>query len=451
MNKKVWLLCLIAVCVALSGCATAPNSPEKTVSTVSKQGESKKEEPKPVTLKMLTQVSLSDLYLNLFFIEPLKKKYPYITLERIQNGPDSNIQTLITSGDIPDIILAGYQGVGDLKPLNILQDMNDYVKKYNFDVNRYDPQPIDTIKRFSDKGELYGLPYAFNFAVNYYNKDIFDKFGVPYPKDGMTWDETIELSRQLTREDGGTHYHGLVPGVNPERINAAVGYTYVDPKTFKATLNNDNWKKILNVFNTVYHIPGYSDGNPGNTAFSQAKKAFLNDQTLAMFTEWSDVLTDITAMQDKGQSFNWDMVTFPNFKERLGYSRHSGAHMMFLTNASKHKEDAFLVISYMGSDEVQNIVNRMGRLPALKKTDEMKKSFGADNKALAGKNVNAVFGTKLSDLPATTDYDKLVWSVINNPSLMQDVVEKGLDINTVLRDAEEKANALIAPQLEGAK
>jgi hypothetical protein len=81
----------------------------------------------------------------------------------------------------------------------------------------------------------------------------------------------------------------------------------------------------------------------------------------------------------------------------------------------------------------------------------MKKSFGADNKALAGKNVNAIFATKLSDLPATTDYDKLVWSVINNAALMQDVVEKDKDINTVLREAEEKANALIAPQLEGAK
>ena len=46
----------------------------------------------------------------------------------------------------------------------------------------------------------------------YFNKDLFDKAGVPYPSADMTWDEYEELAKKMTSGEGsakvyGTHNH----------------------------------------------------------------------------------------------------------------------------------------------------------------------------------------------------------------------------------------------------
>jgi multiple sugar transport system substrate-binding protein len=200
------------------------------------------------------------------------------------------------------------------------------------------------------------------------------------------------------------------------------------------------------LFKSIYTIPGYASDTNGKDAFAKGKDGFLKDKTLAMYTEWSDVMRDIGTMYDKGEKFNWDMVTLPNFKEYLGKGRNSGAHTLFVSSISKYKEEAFLAIAQIGSDEVQEIVTRSGKLSALKKSEKLRNSFGADEAYLKGKHVDAIFGVSVSELPSVTDYDPQVRKVINSPELMQNIVEKGIDLNTALREAEESANKLIEQQ-----
>ncbi|NOU90117.1 extracellular solute-binding protein [Paenibacillus sp. LMG 31460] len=45
--------------------------------------------------------------------------------------------------------------------------------------------------------------------VLYYNKDIFDKFGISYPRNGMTWDEVYDLAKKLNRTEDGISYRGF--------------------------------------------------------------------------------------------------------------------------------------------------------------------------------------------------------------------------------------------------
>jgi multiple sugar transport system substrate-binding protein len=416
-----------------------------------KQDQPKQQAKEPVTLRVFPQTTMTDAQFEAFFAGPVKKKYPYITMQLLAKSKDSTPELLMAAGDFPDIVLAGYQYAGTLKQLGALQNLNDYVKKYNVDVNRYEQEPIRTIERIAGGGALPGLPYALNFAVNYYNKDIFDKFGVPYPKDGMTWEQTVELSRQLTRQDGGVSYRGLVPGLNPERVSSAIGVPFIDPKTNKATLNTEGWRQVFNLFATIYNIAGYAEGTNGKEAFSKARDGFMKDKTLAMFTEWSDIMDAIGLMVGKGETFNWDMVTLPNFKEHLGQGRNSGAQTLFVSSTSKHKEEAFLAISHIVDDEVQEIVNRSGKLTAFKKSDKMKASFGTNLAYLKGKNINAIFGVSVAELPPATDYDPQVRSVLNSTDLMQTIVERRKDVNTALREAEEQANKLIEERMQAKK
>ncbi|CAH8248157.1 extracellular solute-binding protein [Paenibacillus melissococcoides] len=58
-------------------------------------------------------------------------------------------------------------------------------------------------------GLLYGMPIEGTQRALYYNKAILDKFGVDYPRDGMTWDEILDLAKQVTAERDGVKYKGL--------------------------------------------------------------------------------------------------------------------------------------------------------------------------------------------------------------------------------------------------
>ncbi|MBN1778371.1 MAG: extracellular solute-binding protein [Clostridiales bacterium] len=65
--------------------------------------------------------------------------------------------------------------------------------------------------RASD-GLLYALPFRSDFWVMFYNKDIFNAAGVPYPTNDWTWAEYVEIAEQLTQGEGidkvyGTYHH----------------------------------------------------------------------------------------------------------------------------------------------------------------------------------------------------------------------------------------------------
>ncbi|GAA3402129.1 ABC transporter substrate-binding protein [Paenibacillus hodogayensis] len=122
---------------------------------------------------------------------------------------------------------------------NIQYDITDLVKQHNVDLNRIEPVLLDEVKRTSG-GKLYMLPVQNNIQVLFYNKDIFDRFGVGYPRDGMTWDEMLDLSKKLTRKDSGKLYFGFSSqgAVQAIKMNP-MSLVKVDPASGKLQINRD--------------------------------------------------------------------------------------------------------------------------------------------------------------------------------------------------------------------
>ncbi|MCD6284711.1 MAG: sugar ABC transporter substrate-binding protein [Anaerolineae bacterium] len=55
------------------------------------------------------------------------------------------------------------------------------------------------------QGQTYAIPYMVDVAVMVYNKDLFDKYVVPYPELEWTQDEFLERAKRLTHEDAGEY------------------------------------------------------------------------------------------------------------------------------------------------------------------------------------------------------------------------------------------------------
>lgn len=416
----------VAVIAVLAACSSSAD-PKTTVK--------KEEEPAPVTMKIGVKKGgyLTDEEFKRFIADPVRKKYPYITAERIDYD-DKLIPEMLASNSVPDIIITNnVNGIPAISESKLLKSLTEGLKIHGIDLARFEPQSLEAMKAAAQRDDLVAIPYTRSFSALYYNKDIFDKFAVPYPKDGMTWQEATDLAKRLTRMEEGKQYRGLEPNV-PERMAMQLSLPFVDTKTNRAIINNDLWKKVLVQAADIYKIPG----NEKYAWKTAGINAFTKDRTLAM-------LADVNIMTTAGlgalTDLNWDLAAYPVFPEALGKGMGPDLHIMVPTSTSKYPDEAFRVISAVISDEVQLDMAKQGR-SSIMKDEKYKTVFGQDLPFLKGKNVAAAYKTVTADPYQPSLHDTAAMSVIQ--AELRNMFQKGKDVNSALRDAEEKINSDIA-------
>lgn len=364
----------------------------------------------------------------------VKEKFPHITLKTIKHGKGTTIEDTLNAGITPDLISYSLGGLWKVKELQLASDLTPFLQKYKFDLNRLASGVIETVKSYSDKGEFLVMPFELNNNVLFYNKNIFNKFGVPFPYDGMTWEQVNELAKKVTRTDNGVQYKGFqYNGLNLVYKNQ-MGLTFVDPKTMKATVNNDRWKKWMETMSSFYRISG-------NEVSGDEKENFLKNQTLAMRTG-PNFLTELPAAVEKG--LDWDVVALPKFAGMESAGSQMNAPYYTIPPTSNNKDQAFQVIAYLLSDEVQTVMAKQGRIPIVK-SEHVIQAFGSGLEVLKGKNLSAFFKDNIAQSIPPTKFDGFAKEGLTNVALAQ--VNTGTkDINTALREAEEQINLKIAEQ-----
>lgn len=434
-GKRIVQATAVTVLALLVGCG-GKDSEGGAINTAEKK------ENTPVEFTFMPHSSISDAQLESFIVEPLKKKYPHITLKIVRQGK-TTWEDLLMSGDFPDMWTSPFKETEKFARLGIAENVNSYVAAQKVDINKFEPEAIKTIKGYASNGELFALPYMMNYGVLFYNKDIFDKFGVPYPKDGSTWDDVIELGKRVSRTESGVTYIGLDPST-PSAINVSVGNPVAVGT--KAQINTDNWKKLFQMVSRVYEQPGFIEKKMYN--YGVGSGAFVNERNVAIIADWSDVLSRLSDMRAKGNPMNWDMATHPNFADNMGKGRDVGAHAYYMYNKSKKKDAVFQAIQYLVDEEAQRIANRQGKLTILTKTDVFKREYGQDVPELQGKNKEAIF--KMTPTATVThEYYSIVGGTLNKAT--EAIALKQKDLNTALKEAEEEANKLIAEQIAAKK
>lgn len=141
------------------------------------------------------------------------EKNQNVEVELIDTQADeynNKITVMLAGGDTdPDVIMVKEADTQvSMKDKNQLLDLTDYIAKDNVDLSLYN----GAAEQLQMDGKQYSLPFRRDWYVLYYNKDLFDKAGVEYPKDDMTWEEYEALAKQMTSGEGsakvyGTHNH----------------------------------------------------------------------------------------------------------------------------------------------------------------------------------------------------------------------------------------------------
>jgi multiple sugar transport system substrate-binding protein len=142
----------------------------------------------------------------------------------------------LQAGAAPDV----FEGCCDFFPIwaqeGYTLDLRPYVEADLDEATIADWNPAQYRAFFSRDGHQYGLPKYHGALALYYNKDIFDKYGVAYPNDAWTYDDYLAAMRRLTHDrdgDGQTDLWGSMVDITWDRLQVYVnawGGHFVDPQ-----------------------------------------------------------------------------------------------------------------------------------------------------------------------------------------------------------------------------
>lgn len=383
----------------------------------------------PVKLVFYSTAGWTQEAFNERFGDAMRKKFPEYTIEYIQSGKGAQLADLMAAGQQIDVFWQAVDvTIQQMQEFKLEYDMSDLIKKHGLNLSTLEQSSIDAIRSLSG-GKMYALPLVINTAALYYNKDLFDKFGVAYPKDNMTWDQVIELAKRMFRTDGGQQYFGLGTSINHNFSLNPQSVAYVDRKTEKPTILTDTkWKTIYETMVEAYKSTGGTAKGPTN--FVQEKNIAMTEGLANLFLNM-----DMTTM-------NWDMITYPTYKEAPGKAPQPYPTLFGVTSTSKFKDEAFKVLQHMLTEQEQLSLSERAIIPVLQK-DNVIKAFGTKSK-YQGKNFQSILSRKFSPMPDKTKYDSKAQPIYNK--YVTNIAKGEMDLNTAFRQIDEEMNKMISEE-----
>lgn len=133
------------------------------------------------------------------------------------------LSTEFAAGNAPDVFWDHLAYYPQFVQQGQLMNLSPLIKQSNIDTSQYYQTLIN---EWSYQGNVYGLPKDWDTIAILYNKQMFQKAGLPAPTN-MTWNPTdggtfLQLAQKLTLDQNGKH--PTDPGFDPSHISQ---YGYV--------------------------------------------------------------------------------------------------------------------------------------------------------------------------------------------------------------------------------
>jgi len=391
----------------------------------------------PVTLTFMAPWSVEQV--NGRFADALKAKYPNITIKPYAGTwvNAEELDKLFAKGEVPDLMLMT-EDFSLLKEKDLLFPLDDMMKQFDFNIDKLRPGTVEQIRARDPEGQgrMIGIPVEDNAVALHYNKEIFDKFGVPYPKDGMTWDEIVDLAKKVTGERDGVKYRGFALNTLSQAYSQ-LSLMGTDPETGEPQFSkNPGFAKFLELGKRIASIPGNYEKD---LAYDFSKKDVAMTLGLVANTipHWPEDL-------------KYDIVTFPTWPDLPDVGPSSLPLTIAISKQSKYKEQAFQVLEFLMSEEQQTKMTR-SEVPSVLNDPNILLQFAADPIAKKNQKINIEALYKLKPAPPAP-YSKygpealLYGGSPTNmfiPGKLRAFIDSGEDTQTFLRKLDDEYAALV--------
>jgi multiple sugar transport system substrate-binding protein len=290
---------------------------------------------------------------------------PNVTVDVQVSDWDSywtKLKTLLAANSSPDVFAMDAPLYLDYQARGSLLNLQPYIDK---NPGMLDGLFANTLEAYKTPQGYFGLPRDFQTIVVFYNKDMFDKAGVAYPKAGWTYDDLRATAKALTKDtngDGTIDQFGYVidpwdmePGWS--EIIWAYGGDIISADHTKTLIGEPKarqaWQFLYDMMLVDKTIP-----DP-NTTSQYGGDLFLSGNAAMMaMGHWA-----VPSYSEA--TFKWDVVPMPAGPAGQATSVNSAGFVVGKDSA--HPDAAFAFIKFVLSQAGQTRLAQMGfACPVLK-------------------------------------------------------------------------------------
>lgn len=312
---------------------------------------------------------------------------------------------VLNSDEAPDILEynKGNATAGLLASQGLLSNLDEAVKPTAGTRSSRRPADHRQVRRQGrdGSGDWYGIPNYGEYVEFYYNKDLFDKYGIKVP----TTEAELEQAMAAFKAKGITPlaesaaeyplgqlwYQLALSKANRDWVNAYQTYTdkvdFTGPEITYATQTIKDWED-----------KGYISKDATGMKAEDAGVSFINGKSPIFFSGswWYGRMTDEA-------KFNWTTGLYPDTTMSPG----SSGNIWVVPSKAKNKDLAYKFIDITMSPEIQNLMGNNGGVPvaadAASITDAKSKALIANFNTLTGQDGIGFY----PDWPTPTFYDQL--------------------------------------------
>ena len=148
------------------------------------------------------------------YLDAFAREHPEVPVQ-VEHAPSmgfrQKLQTLVRGDNVPDVFYVNEADCQWLARDGALLDLTPLVARDRAEVDPDDFFP-EVFERFRLDGGLWAIAKDFTPLVVYANRDLFDKWDVPWPAPDWTWDDFLATCKALTHPEaeGGADWGFLV-------------------------------------------------------------------------------------------------------------------------------------------------------------------------------------------------------------------------------------------------
>ncbi len=318
-------------------------------------------------------------------LSEFEKENPDIKVEfmHIPQNYFQKIHLLFASNKAPDVIFINnlylplYANAGVLEPITLNE--NSFYKQ--------------SLNALSYNRKLYAIPRDVSNLVIFYNKDMFNKKQISYPKNNWSFEEFLTTAKKLTDENCfGISFEEDPLFYLPYLMSNGGG---ILPNELK----KEESQKSLNFYADLrkkYHVaPKKSE-----SASATMAQMFLQ-QRLGMYLSGRWMVPKIR----EEAKFDWDIAKFPTGTK--GSIVQLDASGWAISKSSKHKKEALKLIEYLSSKESIEKFSQSGLIVPAREDVANSKAFLNEEKPRHNKIFIEII-PQSKPTPVTTNYREII-------------------------------------------
>ncbi len=348
----------------------------------------------------------------------------------------ARLLTQLSAKAAPDVMQVGDDAVPSFVEKGAFIPLNDYMTTNAFDPTIYLPGLLEPGQV---NGQQYLLPKDYSPLAVYYNKTIFDEAGIPYPEEGWTWDDMLDIALDLTQDtdgDGKIDIYGIqLPAswtTGFEYWVAAAGGSLIsnNGKNFVGYMDSPETIRAVQFYADLYNkyrvAPPPADLNSwggGNTEFANGKAAMY------LFGRWPQ------AGFLENPNIDLGLVAPPQDKVRANVLFWGG---FGIASTSQRPTAAYTFLSYYTGEGGAEVWKDWA-LPAVKSV--------AESSGLSTDPIEGVWINELNHLaPRAYTFTKY-WNEAADPALRKAletvILDKFADVTAVMTNAAQEAQTAL--------